>query len=96
MINHPISEVHNCDSYPYGGFHSHGDTPIAGWFIMENPIKLHDLGVPLFRKPPYDVILRVIRSYAPVIMARIVRGSPEDPEDHAFATMIYTPLRFLG
>ena len=20
-----------------GGFHSHGDTPIAGWFIRENP-----------------------------------------------------------
>ena len=23
---------------PFGGFHSHGDTPIAGWFLMENPI----------------------------------------------------------
>ena len=22
----------------FGGFHSHGGTPIAGWFTMENPI----------------------------------------------------------
>ena len=22
---------------PNGGFHSHGGTPIAGWFIRENP-----------------------------------------------------------
>ena len=27
------------------GFHSHGGTLIAGWF-MENPVKMDDLGVP--------------------------------------------------
>ena len=31
------------------------DTPIAGWFVLENPIEMNELGVPLFfRKPPYD------------------------------------------
>ena len=24
------------------GFHSHGWTPIAGWFIIENPMKIDD------------------------------------------------------
>ena len=38
-----IKEKVNNDQYyihmyiVYGGFHSHGDTPMAGWFMRENP-----------------------------------------------------------
>ena len=41
--------------YTYEGFPSHGDTPIAGWFIRENPnlYKMDELWVP----PSTDYIL---------------------------------------
>ena len=35
------------------GFSINGGTP-NGWFRREIPIKFDDLGVPPFRKPPYE------------------------------------------
>ena len=39
--------------YIYMGVSSNGGTPIAGWFVVENPIKVDYLGIagyPYFRK----------------------------------------------
>ena len=38
------------------GFPRYGGTPIAGWFIMEIPMNMDDLGYPYFRTPPYRFI----------------------------------------
>ena len=33
-----------------GGFHSHGGIPMAGRLVVENPIKMDNLGVPPFQE----------------------------------------------
>ena len=53
MLN--FDEFRGCDTtnLPQSkwGFPKIG-VPQNGWFIMENPIKMDDLGVPLFLEPP--------------------------------------------
>ena len=44
----------------YMGHSINGDTPTAEWFIVENPIKMDDLEVPLFQETPMCIYIYVL------------------------------------
>ena len=51
------------------GVSINGGTPKnGGWFIVGNPIKMDDLGVPYFRKPPYIYIYMCVCVYVCIYM----------------------------
>ena len=54
----------------YVGFHSHGGTPIYGWFMMQNPIEMDYLGVPPFQETTktFFTIMVVTLQYIATIM----------------------------
>ena len=58
----------------------HGDTPIAGWFLMEDPLQTDDLEISHFKKHPYKahIILCPVpsRTTATFISPKILTPSP--------------------
>ena len=64
----------------HGGFQKW--TPIAGWFILENPkIKWMSWGYPYFRKPPYEEIVDSMVNHGPPTDHQVfaLRTSPAPP-----------------
>ena len=52
------------ENYLYMWVSINGESPIAGWFIRENPTNMDDnWGYPYFRKPSYHIYIYVTQTY---------------------------------
>ena len=78
-----------------------GDPPIAGWFIMQHPKKMDDLGVPQFRKYPNDETMMPKASKCNVsngmqgLVSLVSNSFHENIIDHLYADMSPSQCRHV-
>ena len=70
------------ENYLYMWVSINGESPIAGWFIRENPTNMDDnWGYPYFRKPSYHIYIYIyIYICHPDIYMRKIHGLGDQSE----------------